>query len=192
MAGAVLQWLRDEMGLIRSAAESEELALSVPDTGGVFLVPAFTGLGAPWWDMYARGTLVGLTRGSGRAHIVRAALEAIALQSLDVMRAMEADAGHRIGALRVDGGASSNRFLLQFQSDVLGCPVLRPACTETTALGAAAMAALTAGVCRDTAELAAKVQIAQRYDPQVEQSQIHDILSNWRRAVTRAQDWLPH
>ena len=189
MAGAVLQWLRDELGLLRSAGESEELALSVTDTGGVYLVPAFTGLGAPWWDMYARGTLVGLTRGSNRAHLVRAALEAIALQSLDVLRAMEADAGKSIDALRVDGGASANRFLMQFQSDILERPVLRPACAETTALGAAALAALAAGLCCDTAELAAKTQIAQRYDPQADPVHIRTLISGWRKAITRAQAW---
>ncbi len=186
MAGAVLQWLRDELGLIRTAAESEELALSVPDTGGVYLVPAFTGLGAPWWDMYARGTITGLTRGSGRAHIVRAALEAIALQSLDVLRAMEADAGHSICTLRVDGGASSNRFLMQFQADLLACPVLRPACAETTALGAAAMAALAAGIYSGTDELAKRAAIAQRYEPRGDQASIDRTVSGWHKAVSQA------
>ena len=149
VAGAAIQWLRDEMKLISTAAESETLARSLADNGGVYLVPAFTGMGAPYWDMYARGTIVGLTRGAGRAHIVRAALESIAYQSADVLEAMEKDGGVRMAALRVDGGASANEFLMQFQSDILGVPVVTPQVTETTALGAAMLAGRAVGLWDD-------------------------------------------
>ena len=145
MGGATIQWLRDEMGLLESAAQSEQLAQSVPDTAGVFLVPAFTGLGAPHWDMYSRGTIVGMTRGTGRAHIVRAALEAICYQSYDLYAAMTADCGCTPSHMQVDGGASGNGFMMQFQADLLGVPVTRPRVLETTALGAALLAGLGVG-----------------------------------------------
>ena len=189
MGGAVLQWLRDELGLIASAAESEALALSVEDSGGVYLVPAFTGLGAPWWDMYARGALVGLTRGTNRAHIVRAALEAVAYQSNDVLQAMGEDCGMGFTSLKVDGGASANGFLMQFQADLLGSPVVRPVSPETTALGAASFAGIGAGIFSGTDELARLWREDRRFDP-------HPIdpagAQGWRRAVGRAQGWVEH
>ena len=148
MGGASVQWLRDELRIIDSSAESEEVASQVADTGGVYLVPAFTGLGAPWWDMYARGTLVGMTRGTGRAHIVRATLEAIAYQTRDVLDAMEQDAGYPITVMKADGGASANNLLMQFQSDILNMEVYRPRYVETTGLGAAYMAGIASGVWR--------------------------------------------
>jgi glycerol kinase len=188
--GAAVQWLRDGLGLIRTAAESEELALSVPDTGGAYLVPAFSGLGAPWWDMYARGTLVGLTRGTERAHIVRAALESIAYQSADVMGAMEADAGIRLESLRADGGAAANGFLMQFQADLLGRPVVRPACIETTAMGAAYLAGLQAGLFSGTEDIARRWRAGREFRPSAEAGKAQASFSQWHRAVERAKGWL--
>ena len=153
MAGAAVQWLRDGLGLIRTSAEVETLAASVPDNGGVYLVPAFTGLGAPHWDPYARGALLGLTRGTTAGHIARATLESIAFQTADLLEAMEADAGTPLAELRVDGGATANDLLMQFQADLLGCPVVRPKVRETTALGAAYLAGLAVGYWRDRAEI---------------------------------------
>ena len=187
MGGAVIQWLRDEMGLLTSAAQSEELADSVPDSAGVYVVPAFTGLGAPWWDMYARGTIVGLTRGAGRAHVVRAALESIAYQSNDVLQAMGGDAGVGLTTLKVDGGASANGFLLQFQSDLLGAPVVRPACLETTALGAATLAGIGAGVFGGTEDLKRLWQEGARFAPR---PLAPGGVLGWRRAVGRARRWV--
>jgi glycerol kinase len=189
MAGATIQWLRDELGLIRTSAESEELARSVEDTGGVYLVPAFTGLGAPWWDMDARGILVGLTRGCGRAHIVRAALEAIALQSYDVLTAMESDSGTVIRRLKVDGGASANGFLMQFQADLLGKEVIRPTCAETTALGAAYLAALACGQFTDTCDIARRWKAGAEYTPCTDREAQKTKLTGWHRAIARAQGW---
>ncbi len=188
-AGAAVQWLRDELRLIDSAARSEELALSVPDTGGVYLVPAFTGLGAPHWDMYARGTLVGLTRGAGRAHIVRAALEAVALQTADVLAAMREDSGLPIAQLRADGGASANNFLMQFQADVLGARVLRPAVTESTAMGAAFMAGLAAGIWPNREAVAALWREERAFEPAMTSAQREQVLAGWRRAVDCARHW---
>ncbi len=187
--GAVIQWLRDGLGIIKSASEVEALAASVPDTGGVGLVPAFTGLGAPYWDPYARGTIVGLTRGSTRAHIARAALESIALQSADVLLAMQADAGRPLLELKVDGGASRNDLLMQFQADVLGVPVVRPLVTETTALGAAFLAGLGAGFWASEAELAALVGIERRFEPGRDRGWALEHLAEWRRALERARGW---
>ena len=167
VAGAAVQWLRDELGLIGSAAESAALAASVPDSGGVVVVPAFTGLGAPWWDAYARGAVLGLTRGSGRAQIVRATLESIACQSRDVVDAMSADAGLALQGLRVDGGAAANDFLMQFQADILGAPVQRPAITETTALGAAFLAGIAAGFWRDSEEIAGQWRVERVFEPRM-------------------------
>jgi len=189
IAGAVVQWLRDGLGLIDSAAEVESLAASVPDNGGVFLVPAFTGLGAPHWDAYARGTLQGLTRGTTRAHVARAALESIAFQSVDVLRAMEADSALRLSELRVDGGAAANDLLMQFQADVLGVPVLRPKVLETTALGAAYLAGLATGYWKSTDEIAANWQVDRRFDPQMPAEQAQSLLASWHRAVERAKGW---
>jgi glycerol kinase len=190
MGGAAIQWLRDEVGLIHSSAESEELALSVPDSGGMYLVPAFTGLGAPWWDMYARGAMVGMTRGTGRAHIVRAALEAIAFQSWDVLSAMQSDAGIKVSRLKVDGGASANSFLMQFQADLLGTNVVRPACIETTAMGAAYFAALASGVFSGTGSIAANWQSGQEFYPSNESEKTQALVHGWHKAVNRAKDWL--
>jgi len=185
VAGAVVQWLRDGLGLIATAADIESLAASVPDTGGVHCVPAFTGLGAPYWDPDARGAIVGLTRGSNSAHVARAALEAIAFQSADVLRAMERDAGHALIELRVDGGASANNLLMQFQADLLGVPVVRPMVTETTALGAAYMAGLGAGYWGSEADVAANWRVDRRFEPLHSRDWAQHKLASWDRAVQR-------
>ena len=189
MAGATVQWLRDGLQIIRTAAEVEELAASVPDTGDVFLVPAFAGLGAPDWDGRARGALIGMTRGTTRAHIARAALEAIALQSADVFAAMSEDAGLPLQELRVDGGASRNNLLMQMQADALGVPVVRPHAAEITALGAARLAGLAAGFRFDEQALAASQSAARRFEPQWPESLRRQRLARWREAVARAKDW---
>ena len=189
VAGASIQWLRDEMKLISSAAESEEVALSVPDTAGVYVVPAFTGMGAPYWDMYGRGAIVGLTRGAGRAHIVRATLEAIAFQNADVMDAMTRDSGIPLSQMRADGGASANGFLMQFQADVLGIPVVRPAVTETTAMGAAYLASLAVGVWESREQVAALWRTDRIFQPQWSEDQRTERLRQWHRAVLRAMSW---
>ena len=186
MGGATIQWLRDELKIISSAAESEPLAQSVSGTGGVYLVPAFTGLGAPWWDMYSRGTLIGMTRGTGRPHIVRAALEAIAYQSADLMEAMAKDAGHRPGQLQVDGGASANGFLMQFQADVCGIPVVRPKVLETTALGAALLAGLGAGVYGSLEETAKNWKKDLEFIPRMDEATRLLQMRGWHRAVERS------
>ena len=192
MGGATVQWLRDEMKLISTAAESEAVAASVKDTGGVYLVPAFTGLGAPWWDMYSRGTLVGMTRGTGRAHVVRAALEAIAYQSADLMQAMARDCGFAPTQLQVDGGASANAFLMQFQADIMNVQVVRPRVMETTALGAALLAGLGVGVYASLEETAQAWQRDLAFDPRMEEAQRRNLLSGWHKAVDRARDWAEH
>lgn len=188
-AGAVVQWLRDGLGLIRHSAEVEALAASVPDTDGVFLVPAFSGLGAPHWDPYARGTVVGLTRGSTAGHLARAALESIAYQSRDVLEAMRLDAALPLEELRVDGGASANDLLMQFQADVLGVPVVRPCITETTALGAAYLAGLAAGVWSSRDDIAKQWQEDRVFDPAGDPTIVASRLSGWERAVARAAGW---
>jgi glycerol kinase len=190
IAGAAIQWLRDELGIISAAGETEALAGSVGNTGGVYLVPAFVGLGAPYWDAYARGTLVGLTRGTGKAHIVRAALEAIAYQTRDVLDAMSQDAGLDLQNLRVDGGAARNNFLLQFQADVLNKPVQRPVNVETTALGAAYLAGLATGVWRDRQELANRWKASQAFTPAMGEEQREKLYRGWCRAVERAKGWI--
>ena len=192
IGGAAIQWLRDEMKLIATAAESEAVAAAVPDTGGVYLVPAFTGLGAPYWDMYARGTLVGMTRGTGRAHIVRAALESIAYQSRDLFAAMAKDCGMDGAALRVDGGAAANNLLMQFQADLLGVPVQRPAVLETTALGAALLAGLAVGVYHDLRETARGWHVADQFEPCMDEQRRAQLLSGWQRAVDAAIQWAQH
>ena len=189
MGGATIQWLRDELRLIAQASEVEALAASVADSGGVYLVPAHTGLGAPYWDPYARGALVGLTRGSGRAHIARAALEAIAYQSADVLGAMTRDTGSPLRELRVDGGAARNDLLMQFQADLLGIDVVRPRITETTALGAAYLAGLTVGFWQDEAEIAAGWQEARRFSPNMDETRRQTLLAGWHRAVDCARHW---
>ena len=189
MGGATVQWLRDGLGLITSANEIEALAASVPDNGGVYLVPAHTGLGAPYWDPFARGALFGLSRGSNRAHIARAALEAIAFQSAEVLQAMESDAGQPMKELRVDGGAARNDLLMQFQADLLGVPVVRPRVTETTALGAAYLAGLAVGFWRDEAELSALWQAERRFEPAMPSNQRAALFGDWHRAIQRTLDW---
>jgi glycerol kinase len=189
VAGAAVQWLRDGLGLIGTAAETEPLARSVPDTGGVYLVPAFVGLGAPHWDMYARGVLVGLTRGTTRAHVARAALEAIAYQTRDVLDAMTAEAGQRPAELRVDGGATENDFLCQFQADVLGLPLLRPRVRETTGLGAAYLAGLGIGLWPGPEALRGLWQLDRTFEPAMPAERREALYAGWRRAVARARDW---
>ena len=189
IGGAVVQWLRDGLGMIRASAEVEPLAASVPDTDGVYLVPAFAGLGAPHWDPYARGTLVGLTRGTSAAHIARAALESIAYQSRDVVAAMEADAGLSLTELRVDGGATANNLLMQFQADILGVPVVRPRVTETSALGAAYLAGLAVGYWADQSQLDAQWQVERIFEPHMPPDRRAALIADWQRAIERAKAW---
>ncbi len=189
IAGAAIQWLRDGLGVVPQASDSEALARSVADTGGVYFVPAFVGLGAPWWDMYARGTIVGLTRGTTRAHLTRAALEAIAFQSRDVLEAMTADAGTPVRLLRVDGGAAANDFLCQFQADVLDVPVARPRVIETTAMGAAYLAGLGVGLWSSPEVLRAQATVERTFVPAMAASTRADAYAGWHRAVERARGW---
>ncbi|MBX3112614.1 MAG: glycerol kinase GlpK [Fimbriimonadaceae bacterium] len=189
VAGAVVQWLRDGLGVIRESGEVEALAASVPDSGGVYMVPAFVGLGAPHWDSYARGSVHGLTRGTTGAHLARAALESVAFQSADVLAAMEQDAGLRLDELRVDGGASTNDLLMQFQADILGVPVVRPRTTETTALGAAYLAGLAVGFWRDAEEIAGQWQEDRRFEPRMGADERAARLAKWRLAVDRSREW---
>ncbi|MBP3371423.1 MAG: glycerol kinase, partial [Clostridia bacterium] len=189
VGGAVVQWLRDELKLIENAAQSQALAESVPDTGGVVLVPAFTGMGAPYWDMYARGTMLGVTRGTSAAHVVRAALESIAQQSADVLHAMESDSGETLGRLLVDGGASANDFLMQYQADILGTTVTRPRCVETTALGAAYLAGLAVGVWKDKEEIARLHSIDVEFRSTKDDYWRQDKRAYWKRAVDTARFW---
>lgn len=189
VGGAVVQWLRDSLRIIDSSAQSEQLAMAVPDSGGVYLVPAFTGLGAPHWDMYARGTLVGMTRGSTREHIVRASLESIAYQVTDVVRAMEQDTGIALRALRVDGGASANDFLMQFQADILGLETVRPVVRETTALGAACLAGLAVGFWSSQEEIHHFWEKERSFLPQMDEKTREKSLRLWKKAVTRAGGW---
>ena len=189
IAGAVVQWLRDGMGIIKRAPEVEALAKTVDDNGGVYVVPAFAGLGAPHWDAYARGTILGLTRGSNKGHIARAALESIAYQSKDVLQAMEADTGIRLKELRVDGGASLNNLLMQFQSDLLGVPVVRPKVAETTALGAAYLAGLAVGFWKSQAEISKQWAVDARFKPGMKPKERQRLYSGWNRALERSRSW---
>jgi len=189
IAGAAIQWLQD-LGLIRDAGESEQLSMSIKDTAGVYLVPAFVGLGAPHWDMYARGTLVGLTRGSGRAQVVRAAVESIAYQVTDVLEAMAANSGLGLGEIRVDGGAATNNFLAQFQADVAGVEVSRPKMLETTALGAAYLAGLGIGFWKSGRDIEALRQVGQQFTPRMEAAERQALRRGWERALERAKGWL--
>ncbi|MSU60854.1 MAG: glycerol kinase [Pedosphaera sp.] len=189
IAGAVVQWLRDGLGILTSSSEVEALAAQAPDNGGVYLVPAFAGLGAPHWDQYARGLLIGLTRGSGRAQIARAALEGIAYQVADVLHAMESDAKIRLKELRVDGGACSNNLLMQFQADLLGVPVVRPKVSETTALGAAYLAGLAVGYWKDTKEIATQWQSDRRFVASMKSSTRKKLIAGWDKALARARNW---
>jgi len=190
IAGAAIQWLRDGLGIVTRASESEALARGVADTGGVYFVPAFVGLGAPYWDAYARGTIVGLTRGTDRRHLARAALEAICYQSRDVLEAMTADSGIRLHALRADGGAAANSLLMQLQADLLGVPVQRPAVTETTALGAAYLAGLAVGYWSGLDEIAAQWRVDAEFVPAMPAEQRDALYAGWQRAVERARGWI--
>jgi len=192
IGGAVVQWLRDGLGILRSSAEVEALAAGVPDSGGVVLVPAFAGLGAPHWDAYARGTIVGLTRGTGAAHIARAALEGIAFQVADVLDVMTADSGIPVTELRVDGGAAANNLLMQFQADILQVPVARPASVETTALGAAFLAGLAAGTWRSLEELRGLRRAGRTFEPVMPAAEAAARRARWAEALRRARDWEPH
>ena len=189
VTGAAVQWLRDGLGIIERSADVERLAAEVADSGDCFFVPAFTGLGAPYWDPYARGTITGITRGTTRAHIARAALDAMAYQTADVVAAMERDAGVGLAELRVDGGASANVPAMQFQADVLGVPVVRPACTETTALGAAYLAGLQAGFWNDVETVARQWREAARFAPGMDAARRAALLGRWHRAIERSRDW---
>jgi len=189
VAGAAVQWLRDGLGIIRSSREVEALAASVPDNGGVYIVPAFTGLGAPHWDPYARGALFGLTRGSTAGHIARAVLESIAFQTADLLAAMKDDAGVDIKELRVDGGATSNDLLMQFQADLLGVSVVRPKVRETTALGSAFLAGLAVGFWRDRSEIGRLWQAEHTFPPSMDRGRAGELLSRWRRALERTKGW---
>lgn len=189
MAGAVVQWLRDELQIIRTSAEVEELAASVPDSGGITVVPAFAGLGAPHWDQYARGAIVGMTRGTNKAHIARAALEGIALQVKDVLEAMTADSAYPLAQLRVDGGASANNLLMQIQADVLGIDVVRPKNAETTVLGAAYLAGLAVGYWPNREAIASQWEVDKVFTPKIEGDAREKVLRTWRRALERAKAW---
>jgi glycerol kinase len=190
VGGAVIQWLRDEMRFFTESRDAEYYAQKVTDNGGVYLVPAFTGLGAPYWDMYARGTLVGLTRGTKREHIIRAAQESIAYQVADLVRAMEADTGLPLTALKADGGASRDRFLMQFQADIIDREVRRPAIRETTALGAAYLAGLATGVWKDREEIQGLWKCEMTFKPDMDQPHREELLGQWHKAVGRSRDWL--
>ena len=189
VGGAVIQWLRDELRILETAAESETYAASLEDNGGVYLVPAFVGLGAPYWDMYARGSIFGLTRGTGRSHIVRAALEAIAYQTNDVLQAMAEDAGQTVTELKVDGGACRNDFLMQFQANIINCVVKRPAITETTALGVAYLAGLAVNYWSSKEEIAQRWHAQQQFAPQMEQAVREENCRGWQKAVSKAMHW---
>ena len=190
IGGAVVQWLRDGLQIVRNAAEIEALAASVPDNGGVYLVPAFAGLGAPHWDSYARGAMFGLTRGATRGHVARAALEGIAFQSADVLAAMQRDAGITLSELRVDGGAAVNNLLMQFQADILGVPVVRPRVLETTALGAAYLAGLAVGYWTSTDDIAHNRHVDRTFEPSMEAAHAAELRAQWDRAVERTKGWL--
>ena len=189
VGGAVVQWLRDGLGIVKTAADVERLASSVPDTGGVYMVPAFAGLGAPHWDQYARGTITGITRGTTGAHFARAALESIAFQVADIADVMRADSGIELKELRVDGGAAANNLLLQFQADLLRAPVVRPKVTETTALGAAYLAGLAVGYWKNKDDVKANWEIDRSFEPQLPESQVKHRRGRWNEALSRARDW---
>ena len=190
VGGAVVQWLRDGLGFVQRAEDVEALATSVSDHGGVYVVPAFTGLGSPYWDPFARGSIVGITRGTTRGHIARAALEAIAFQSADLLEAMQRDAAVPLRELRVDGGASRNNFLMQFQADLLGVPVVRPAVTETTALGAAYLAGIASGFWNSANDVQSRWQMDRCFEPSISRDQAAARMHEWARAVERSRSWV--
>ena len=189
IAGAAIQWLRDEQRMIKNAADTEEYCLRTPDTGGVYVVPAFTGLGAPYWNPEARGTIVGLTRGSAKEHLIRATVESLAYQTADVLTAMEKDSGLKIKHLKVDGGASANNFLMQFQSDILHAEVIRPQCVETTAMGAAFLAGLAVGYWKDKDDVKQNWALGHSFRPQMPEGERQQLLSGWKKAVGAAIAW---
>jgi glycerol kinase len=189
VGGAVVQWLRDGLGLFARSEDVEALAQEVPDSGGVLFVPAFTGLGSPHWDPHARGMMIGLTRGTTRAHVARAALESIAFQSAEVLHAMQRDGGNRLTELRVDGGAARNGLLMQFQADLIGAPVVRPEVTETTALGAAYLAGLAVGFWSGVDEIASLWRAQRRFEPAMGQATRDALIEEWGRAVERSRRW---
>jgi glycerol kinase len=189
IAGAAIQWLRDGLGIIPRAPDVDTLAATVPDSGGVFFVPALSGLGAPYWDPHARGTIVGITRGTTKAHLARATLEAIAFQSAELIEAMAADSGIALTELRVDGGATASNLLMQIQADLLGVPVVRPRITETTALGAAYLAGLAVGFWKDEAEIASMWSRDRVFEPTLSRGEAAARLARWKRAVERAREW---
>jgi glycerol kinase len=191
IGGAVVQWLRDGLRLFDRSPDVEKLASSVPDNGGVYLVPAFAGLGAPHWDPYARGLLIGITRGTTGAHVARAAIESIAYQVDDLLEAVQRDSGIPIRELRVDGGASNNNALMQFQADLLGVPVVRPGVTETTALGAAYLAGLAVGFWKSADDVARQWQVERTFEPRMPRSQADALRERWREAIARAKGWIP-
>ncbi len=190
VAGAAIQWLRDEMCLVKNAKDTENLAFSVEDTNGVYFVPAFVGLGAPYWDPYARGTIIGLTRGANKRHIVRATLESLAYQTKDLADAMVADCGAEIPSLKVDGGAAANNFILQFQSDILNCQVIRPSCIETTSLGAAYLAGLATGYWKDENDILKNMSIDCIFEPSMDDEKRNELIANWEKAVSRSKAWI--
>ncbi|WP_300362431.1 FGGY-family carbohydrate kinase, partial [Fusobacterium sp.] len=189
VGGAVVQWLRDELKLVAESGDTEYFARKVKDSGGVFVVPAFVGLGAPYWDMYARGAILGLTRGANKNHIIRAALEAIAYQTRDVLEAMQEDSGIELNGLRVDGGATANNFLMEFQSDILGKTVRRPTVLETTALGAAYLAGLAVGIWESKEEIKASWILDREFAPQMGLEEREAKYAKWKKAVERAKSW---
>jgi glycerol kinase len=189
IGGAVVQWLRDEIGLIKNSREIEKYALKVEDTNGVYLVPAFVGLGAPYWDMYARGIIVGLTRGTKKEHILRAAEESIAYQSRDVLEVIQKDSGINLKKLKVDGGAVKDNFLMQFQSDILGVSVVRPKVVETTALGAAYLSGLAVGYWKDKEEIAQKWKVDKEFSPNMDEKTKETLYKGWKKAVSRSLNW---
>ena len=192
VGGAVIQWVRDGLRMIQESRDAEYYAQKVPDNGGIYIVPAFTGLGAPYWDMYARGAIVGITRGTTQNHIIRAAEESIAYQSADLVAAMEKDTGVPITSLKVDGGASRDQFLMQFQADILNKDVLRPAIRETTALGAAYLAGLATGVWKDRDEIRSLWHCNMTFTPAMPEAERARLLSGWHKAVGRSSDWAEH
>ena len=189
VAGAAIQWLRDEMKLVDSSPDSEYMATKVKDTNGCYVVPAFTGLGAPYWDQYARGTIVGITRGVNKCHIIRATLESLAYQTNDVLKAMEADSKIKLSTLKVDGGASANNFLMQFQSDILNTKVRRPRCVETTAMGAAYLAGLAVGYWKDKEDVIKNWNVDREFEPTMEETERNDKISGWKKAVKCSFGW---
>ena len=189
IGGAVVQWLRDGLKLVRSAAEINELAATVKDSGGLFLVPAFAGLGAPHWDSYARGLLIGITRDTSAGHVARAALEGVAFQVADLLDAMQSDTGKKLKELRVDGGFTKSEYSMQFQADILGIPIIRPAVTETTALGAAYLAGLAVAFWKNIDSVASQWKVEKTFEPKMPPSQAHELRARWQQALARAKGW---